>query len=99
MHTTSLTRTTAIDAPPEAVLAFVADPRNLPRWAPGFAPAIRPHGAEWLIEAEGRTTSVGVHVSRESRTVDFILLDPAVAGGGAFSRVLSAGQGSEYVFS
>ncbi len=35
------TRTVAIDARPEDVLAFVGDGANLPRWAIGFAKAVR----------------------------------------------------------
>jgi hypothetical protein len=38
------TRTIAIAAPPEEVLAIVGDGRRLPEWAPGFAPAVRRDG-------------------------------------------------------
>jgi len=31
------------------VFAFVADPDNLPRWAPGFASAVRPDGDRWIV--------------------------------------------------
>lgn len=43
-----------IDAPAERVYAFVAEPRNMPRWAPNFGHAIEPAGDHWLMHtAEG----------------------------------------------
>ena len=38
------TQTIGIDAPRDVVLDLVADPAELPRWAPDFARAIRPEG-------------------------------------------------------
>ena len=40
----------AIDAPPERVYAFAADPENLPRWAPNFGSAISRSGDGWIIQ-------------------------------------------------
>lgn len=71
----SVTQAVTIDAPPDAVLDFVGDAKNLPVWAPGA-----PRGLD-------------VRVSRELGTVDFV-----AARGGAYSRVLPNGSGSEYVF-
>lgn len=43
-----------IDAPPERVYAYVADPRNLPRWAPNFGHTITRSADGWTMEtAEG----------------------------------------------
>jgi hypothetical protein len=44
------TRTIAIAAPPDAVLAVVGDARRLPEWAPDFASAVRRDGAEGAVE-------------------------------------------------
>ena len=45
---------TNIQAPAERVYAFVAEPRNMPRWAPNFGHAITPAGDHWIMHtAEG----------------------------------------------
>lgn len=90
------TRTISIDAAPANVLDLVADPRSLPRWAPGFARAVRRDGDHWLVDDGERETSITVRVSREHGTVDLLAAaDPRL---GAFTRVLPNGSGSEYLF-
>ena len=43
-----------IDAPVERVYAFVAAPRNMPRWAPNFGHTITPDEDGWIMHtAEG----------------------------------------------
>jgi hypothetical protein len=92
------TRTVSIAAPPEVVFDVVADPRNLPRWAPRFATSVRPgeHHGQWLIDNGGDEFPVRIRVSREHGTVD--LLDPADLRRGAFTRVVPNARGSEYCF-
>src|SRR5689334_16166519 len=100
MHTNSTvrveTRSVSIDAPPETVLDLVADPRNLPRWAPNAATAVRQDGDAWLIQNGRGEARIIVHVSREHGTVD--LLGAGDPRQGAFTRVLPNGAGSEYQF-
>lgn len=43
------TQTVTIEASPRDVVAFVADGGNLPRWAIGFAKAVRPDGDRWVV--------------------------------------------------
>lgn len=43
----------SIGAPPERVYAFVADPRNLPRWAPNFGHEITPADGHWVMHTAG----------------------------------------------
>src|SRR5688500_20213092 len=44
----------AIDAPAERVYAYVAEPRNMPRWAPNFGHTITLEGDHWIMHtAEG----------------------------------------------
>jgi hypothetical protein len=90
------TRAISIAAAPHIVLDLVADPRNLPRWAPKFARAIRPDGPDWLIDQGETEARVTVRVSRDAGTVD--LLAATDHRRGAFTRVLPNGSGSEYVF-
>ena len=58
MHTSESdraeTRTIAIAAPPDAVLAVVGDALRLPEWAPNLASAVRRDGATGAVEAPSR---------------------------------------------
>lgn len=90
----------SIRAPRDAVLDFVSDPLQLPRWAPGFAPSVRAgEGDEWVIEADGAPRRIKVRTSRDAGTVDLLA---ATADGSfaprLFTRVVGEGADSEYVF-
>jgi hypothetical protein len=90
------TRSIAIAAPPEAVLAVVGDARRLPDWAPGFATAVEPEGDHWLIGSGDAQFPIAVRVSPEHGTVD--LLSTTDPTRGAFTRVIHNQEGSEYLF-
>ena len=90
------TRSISIAAPPAAVFDYVADPRNLPEWAPAFADSVRPDGAEWLVTSGGSELRIAVRASAEHGTVD--LLRAQDRRKGAFTRVLPSGEGSAYLF-
>ncbi|MBA2554960.1 MAG: SRPBCC family protein [Geodermatophilaceae bacterium] len=90
------TRTISIAASPSAVYAFLADPYNLPRWAPDFASAVRPSGTDWLVDQGSAEVAITVRVSPEHGTID--LLAAANHSRGAFTRVVPNGEGSEYLF-
>lgn len=91
------TRSISIAAPPAAVIDFLADPHNLPRWAPAFAQAVRMQDGQLLVATgAGGEIALTLSVSRKHGTVD--LLAAVQPGRGAFSRVLPNGDGSEYQF-
>jgi hypothetical protein len=92
----SVTETIAIDAPPGTVLDLVADPRNLPRWAPGFAGAVRADGDGWIVTTSTGDVRLHIPVSREHGTVDY-LAEPG-ARLGLFTRVIPNGDGSHLTF-
>jgi Polyketide cyclase / dehydrase and lipid transport len=95
----SLTQTVSIASPPELVFDFVADPRNLPLWAPAFATSIERDGEHWLVHSGGAQLRLEVRASRELGTVDFLAADaPPDRPVGAYSRVVHNGAGSEYLF-
>jgi hypothetical protein len=96
MATASVTQTISIDAPPETVLDLVGDPRNLPRWAPGFASAVREDGDGWIVTSSQGDVRRHIPVSRESGTVDY-LAEPG-ARLGLFTRVIPNGDGSHVTF-
>lgn len=92
----SQTRSISIAAAPADVLAFLADPHNLPRWAPAFARSVSERDGQVMVDTGQGELSISVSVSRERGTVD--VLSAAEPRVGAFSRVLPNGDGSEYLF-
>jgi hypothetical protein len=96
MLSQSITETISIEAPPQAVLDVVGDPLNLPRWAPGFARAVRADGDGWLVDTGEGELRRHIPVSREHGTVDFLAAPGARRG--LFTRVVANGDGSELAF-
>jgi hypothetical protein len=98
MHTINhaKTRSITIDAPPPAVHAYLADARNLPAWAPGFAPRIRPDGASWRVTADDREFNIVVLAEPSSKSVDVVSASDHSRG--LFARVLPNAGGSELLF-
>ena len=90
------TRTIFIDAPLTAVFDLVADPQNLPRWAPGFARSVEPSGRDWVVDDGENQTRIAVRSSREHGTIDLLSAEDSRVG--AFTRVLPNGDGSEFQF-
>lgn len=92
------TRSVAIGAAPEAIVAFVADPANLPRWAIGFAKGVRSQDGRWLVDTGRGEVPVSVDVDPSRGTVDFRMEPAPGEQVVAYSRVVPNGPGSEYVF-
>jgi hypothetical protein len=92
----SHTRSISIAAAPSDVLAFLADPYNLPRWAPAFARSVSERDGQLIVDTGKGDRLISMSVSGEGGTVD--LLSPADPRVGAFSRVLPNGDGSEFLF-
>lgn len=93
-HTSAVT----IDAAASEVLDFVATPENLPRWAVGFARAIRRDGERWIVATAQAEVPVRYAVNRALGTVDFYLAPAPGVEFPVFSRVLPNGDAAEYVF-
>lgn len=92
------TRSIHIQAAPEKVVSFLADPRNLPRWAVGFAKSVREDDGRWLVTTGSAEWVVRVEVEPRFGVVDFFMSPAPGVEGLAGSRVLPNGAGSEYVF-
>lgn len=90
-HTASI----AIDAPPAAAFAFLADATKLPVWAIGFAKAVAPAGdGAWLVTlSSGDTAPLRIEADAATGVVDYVSDAPA------HSRVLPHGPGTLYTFS
>jgi uncharacterized protein YndB with AHSA1/START domain len=65
------TQTISINAPPEEVRTFLEAPENLPRWAVGFAKAVRPDGDEWIVETRAGAMRLRVQANLRTGVVDF----------------------------
>ena len=92
------TRTVTIAAAPEAVLGFVADPANLPRWAIGFAKGVRRQDGRWVVSTGRGEVAVTVDLDERVGTVDFRMEPAPGVEAVAYSRVVPNGTGAEYVF-
>jgi hypothetical protein len=92
----SETRVVSIAAEPHTVLSFLADPHQLPVWAPNFAESVREEGAELVVGSGGREIRIVMRVSQEHGTFDLVSAKDHRVG--AFSRVIPNGSGSEYLF-
>ena len=94
------TRTVTIDAPPDTVFSFVADPENLPRWAVGFCRSIRQDGdtGRWIAGTAQGEIPIRFDSDERAGTIDFYFNPTAKLEVGAFSRVIPNGAGSEYIF-
>jgi len=90
------TRSIRIAADPREVLRFVADPVNLPRWAPGFAPEVREREGRWFVAGDRGEFEIVIVTSDELGTFD--LWPAANPRRGIRTRVIANGDGSEYVF-
>ncbi len=92
------TKTISIEAEPGKVFRFVADPAQLPRWAVGFAKAVRRDGERWVVITGTGEIPVRVRADPASGVVDFVMNPAPGAEITASSRVLARGSGAEYVF-
>ena len=92
------TKTVSIEAPGDRVVTFLADPRNLPRWAVGFAKAVHdtPHG--WVVLTGAGLMGIRIDSDVRRGTVDFRMEPAPGVEVLAASRVVPRGTGSELVF-
>lgn len=92
------TQTISILATPSKVATFVADPTNLPRWAVGFAKAVRNQEGRWLVMTGGGEVGIRVVADVQLGVVDFLMSPAPGLEAMAASRVLPNESGCEYVF-
>ena len=87
----------SIACPPQRVYEFIANPENLPRWAPAFCRSIRRAGDDWLVDSPIGTLKFRFVAPNDLGMLDHIvtveneaILNPM--------RVLANGSGSELLF-
>jgi len=92
------TKTVSIEVTPAGVFDFLRDPRNLPRWAVGFAKAVR-HGRDgWIVETAAGEMPIRIDADPRSGAVDFVMTPAPGVEVRAVSRVAPRGGASEYIF-
>jgi hypothetical protein len=92
------TKSISIQATPEKVVKFLADPLNLPRWAVGFAKSVREEAGRWLVTTGSGEMAFRIEVEPRLGVVDFYMSPAQAVEALAASRVLPNAEGSEYVF-
>jgi hypothetical protein len=93
------TQTVTIGASPKDVLAFVADGKNLPRWAIGFAQSTRQAGEAWIVTTgRGEEVVTRIVVHDGAGTVDFHMTPAPGLEAAAYTRVVPNAEGTEFVF-
>ena len=91
------TQTITIDARPSDVLAFVAAGENLPRWAIGFAKAVRPGQGGWIVTTGQGEVPTRIEAHEGTGTVDFHMEPSPGTTTTAYARVVPNAGGSEFV--
>ncbi len=92
------TQTISIHASPETVVDFLGDPRNLPRWAVGFAKSVKRDGDRWIVSTARGEVPIQIVTDRRLGVVDFHMSPAPGKEAIAASRVVPRGDGAEYVF-
>jgi Polyketide cyclase / dehydrase and lipid transport len=91
----SQTTSVSIAAPWDVVWSFVSDPRQLPRWAPGFAREIEADGEHWVVRNDSGEVPIRVPVDSAAGTVEYLARGREL---GSYTRLLRNGDGCEYLF-
>ena len=92
------TQSVTINARPRDVVAFVGDGANLPRWAIGFAKAVRRDEKRWMVTTAQGDVPVTIAVDESRGTVDFHIEPELEVKAAAYARVVPNGEGSEFMF-
>ena len=87
-----------INATPERVFDFVAEPTNLPKWALGFSEVDETSA---LMETPNGKMKIGLIniINKEAGTIDSIMTMPDGSIGKAFSRVTENNDGKSAIYS
>lgn len=87
-----------IARPVRDVYAFVSDPANLPRWAPGLGGAVVQEGGRWFVETPAGRAQVTFAAPNELGVLDHDVVTPTGETVHVPLRALADGDGSEVVF-
>jgi hypothetical protein len=83
---------------PAAVYTYVADLKNLPRWATTFCRSIRHEGEEWVMETSLGTLTIRLAPENSLGVLDHYLTPPDGETIYVPMRVVANGSGSDVIF-
>ena len=92
------TQTMTINAAPKAVFEFVGNGANLPKWAIGFAKAVRPHDDRWIVTTGQGELALAINLHEPTGTVDFRMEAAPGVEAVAYTRAVPNGRGTEFLF-
>jgi uncharacterized protein YndB with AHSA1/START domain len=92
------TLSVSIDASPERVYAFAADPLNMPKWAAGLGRSISRIDARWVVETPSGVVTVEFAPNNAFGVLDHTVTLPDATQVYLPVRVVANGSGSELVF-
>jgi hypothetical protein len=92
------TQAVSIETAPRRVVEFLKDPQNLPKWAVGFAKAVRRDDNRWVVSTASGEMGIRIEADRDSGVVDFWMSPSPGIEALAASRVVPRGEKTEYVF-
>ena len=98
MSTESRHLSVHIDRPVPEVYAFVSDPRNLPRWAPGLGSSVVREDGEWFVETPEGRARVTFAPNNEYGVLDHEVVTPSGETVYVPLRAIADGDGCEVVF-
>jgi len=99
MNHRTVTQSIETETEPGTIFHLLADPRNIPQWAPLFADEIHEdQQLGWVVTKDGKSFVLHVVSSASSGTVDYLRETTPGREGGAYIRVLPRpGTGSTIV--
>ncbi|MEU9829661.1 SRPBCC family protein [Micromonospora chersina] len=98
MSTESRHLSVHIDRPVAEVYAFVSDPRNLSRWAPGLGSSVVREDGEWFVETPEGRARVTFAPRNEYGVLDHEVVTPSGETVYVPLRAIADGDGCEVVF-
>ncbi|MET8912660.1 SRPBCC family protein [Micromonospora sp. NPDC004551] len=98
MSTESRHLSVHIDRPVAEVYAFVSDPRNLPRWAPGLGSSVVREDDGWFVETPEGRAQVTFAPRNGYGVLDHEVVTPSGETVYVPLRALADGDGCEVVF-
>ncbi|MFG1661123.1 SRPBCC family protein [Micromonospora chersina] len=98
MSTESRHLSVHIDRPVAEVYAFVSDPGNLSRWAPGLGSSVVREDGEWFVETPEGRARVSFAPRNEYGVLDHEVVTPSGEKVYVPLRAIADGDGCEVVF-
>jgi hypothetical protein len=93
----SYTQSITVNASPQKLFHFLANPANLPKWAI-FCHGISLQGTDWMVQTDFGAAKIRFDIHEKLGIIDFyISLTPNLEMP-SYSRILPNETGSEYLF-